>query len=71
MAVKIITEDQSFKPVKIEITFETIEQLKSFVLLYGHPALVSSNAPLAGVTEKGIDSLMTSDEWESLRAIMD
>lgn len=70
MAVKILTEDQVFKPVKIEVTFETFEQLQTFVKLYGNAFDVTNNLNYEEVTEKGIDTLMTAEEWQELKDIV-
>ncbi len=67
MTVKILTEEQVYKPVKVEITFETKEQLQTFVDLYGNGGTVhnSLSDKLKRVTVRGI-KIIDMETWEKL-----
>ena len=74
MTVKIISEDQSFKPVKIEITFETKEQLQTFVDLYGaSPSFIveALSEECSRITEQGYESLLDLETWSKLSELAD
>lgn len=84
MATKIIKEQSVWNPVKIEIDFETPEQLAAFVVLYGNNTTVARTVTKAvnsddlsdlygltvGTFSRAIESTINYDTWEHLRDIL-
>ena len=82
MSVKILNSNpMEYTPVTIELTFDTLEQLKVFVGIYGNSNTLSKTLKTVEDSEvsdmethhiySAIDKTINQEAWESLKSIAD
>jgi hypothetical protein len=75
MSVKFIPQPKQYTPVKIELTFDTKEQLEAFVRIYGSSNTVAEILFKEKYTKKNlrgaIEDTIPYDIWVQLDRMLD
>lgn len=69
MSAKILNQTKDYQPVTIELTFDTLEQLKCFYKLYRDPYATAD--AVMDSSQELIDAIDATIDFESLSKLSD